>query len=38
MNNKTLAIVFGALLLVYLLTKVLSGNRERSFDPQYYKY
>ncbi|MBK8503618.1 MAG: DUF4340 domain-containing protein [Saprospiraceae bacterium] len=33
MNNKTLAIVFGALLLVYLLTKVLSGNRERSFDP-----
>lgn len=33
MNNRTLAIVFGALLLVYLLTKVLSGNRERSFDP-----
>lgn len=34
MNNKTLAIVFGALLLIYLLTKIFSGNRERSFDPE----
>lgn len=33
MNNKTLAIAFGALLLIYLLTKLLGGNRERSFDP-----
>lgn len=33
MNNKTLAIVFGGLLLIYFLTKVLGGNRERSFDP-----
>ncbi|MCB0687997.1 MAG: DUF4340 domain-containing protein [Saprospiraceae bacterium] len=37
MNNKTLAIVFGALLLIYLLTKVFSGNRERSFDPEIMK-
>ena len=34
MNNKTLAIVFGALLLIYLLTKFLGGNKERSFDPE----
>jgi hypothetical protein len=33
MNNKTLAIAFGALLLIYLLTKLLGGNRDRSFDP-----
>ncbi len=34
MNNKTLAIAFGALLLIYLLSKLLGGNRERSFDPK----
>jgi hypothetical protein len=34
MNNKTLAIAFGALLLIYLLTKIFGGNKERSFDPQ----
>jgi Domain of unknown function (DUF4340) len=33
MNNKTLALAFGALLLIYLLTKLLGGNKERSFDP-----
>ncbi len=34
MNNRNLAIAFGVLLLIYLLSKVLGGNRERSFDPQ----
>ncbi len=34
MNNKTLGLVFGALLLIYLLTKLFGGNKERSFDPE----
>lgn len=34
MNNKTLAIVFGALMVIYLLTKLLGGSKERSFDPE----
>ena len=34
LNNKTLGITFAALLLIYLLTKIFSGNKERSFDPQ----
>ena len=33
-NNKTLGIAFAALLLIYVLTKLLGGNKERSFDPQ----
>ncbi|MBX2816439.1 MAG: DUF4340 domain-containing protein [Saprospiraceae bacterium] len=33
MNNKNLALVFGALLAIYLLSKLFGGNRERSFDP-----
>ena len=33
MNNKTLGIVFSALLLIYLLFKLFGGNKERSFDP-----
>ncbi|NND09038.1 MAG: DUF4340 domain-containing protein [Saprospiraceae bacterium] len=34
MNNKTLAITFGVLLLIYLLVKFAGGNRDRSFDPE----
>ncbi len=34
MNNKTLGIAFGALLAIYLLLKLFSGNKERSFDPE----
>lgn len=34
MNNKTLGITFGVLLLIYLLFKFAGGNRERSFDPE----
>jgi len=34
MNNKTLAMVFGGLLVIYFLTKLFSGSKERSFDPQ----
>lgn len=33
MNNKTLGIVFGALLLIYLMTKLFGGPKDRSFDP-----
>ena len=33
-NNKTLGIAFAALLLIYFLSKLLGGNKERSFDPQ----
>ena len=33
-NNKTLGIAFGILLLIYFLTKLVGGNKERSFDPQ----
>lgn len=33
MNNKTLGIVFGALLVIYLMTKFLGGPKDRSFDP-----
>ena len=32
MNNKTLGIIFSSLLLLYLLVKLLGGNKERSFD------
>ena len=34
MNNKTLLIVFAVLVAVYLLSKLTSGNRQSSFDPQ----
>lgn len=33
MNNKTLGIVFGALLVIYLMTKFFGGPKDRSFDP-----
>lgn len=33
-NNKTLGIAFAALLIIYFLSKLLGGNKERSFDPQ----
>jgi hypothetical protein len=34
MNNKTLGIAFGVLLLIYLILKLTGGNQERSFDPE----
>ncbi len=34
MNNKTLGIAFGVLLLIYLIIKFAGGNKERSFDPE----
>ena len=34
MNNKTLAIIFAALLGLFLLSKLFSGPKNRSFDPQ----
>lgn len=34
MSNKTLGIIFGVLLALFLLLKLLGGNKERSFDPQ----
>ncbi len=33
MNNRTLAIIFAALVGIYLLSKLFGGNRDRSFDP-----
>ncbi|MDH3650598.1 MAG: DUF4340 domain-containing protein [Saprospiraceae bacterium] len=33
MNNKTLAIIFTALVVLYGLSKLLQGNKDRSFDP-----
>lgn len=32
MNNKTLALILGALVLVYVASKIFGGNKERSFD------
>jgi hypothetical protein len=34
MNNKTLGIIFGALLVIFLLSKWLSAPKDRSFDPE----
>ena len=34
MNNKTLLIIFGALLGIYILSKVMSENKERTFDAE----
>lgn len=33
MNNRTLAIIFAALVGIYLLSKLFGGNKDRSFDP-----
>ncbi len=32
MNNKTLLIIFGVLIGIYVLSKVMSGNKERTFN------
>ena len=34
MSNKVLAIIFGILGVAFLLSKMLGGNKSRSFDPQ----
>ncbi len=34
MSNKVLAIIFGLLVVAFLLSKMLGGNKSRSFDPQ----
>ena len=34
MNNKTLLYIFGALLLLYLGSRIFGGNKKSSFDPQ----
>lgn len=33
MNNRTLAIIFAALVGIYILSKLFGGNKDRSFDP-----
>jgi hypothetical protein len=37
MRNKTLIIIFGALLGLYLLSRLFTGNRESTFDPEIVK-
>lgn len=34
MSNKVLTIIFGVLVAAFLLSKMLGGNKSRSFDPQ----
>lgn len=34
MSNKKLILIFGALLLIYLISRLFTGNRESTFDPE----